>query len=173
MLFISHSCKDDELVARLIDVLCAATKLRTHDIVCSSVEGCRLPSGANIPESVHDLARKTGSFLAILTPRSIESDWVLYELGARWKRQPLRAIHVPGYPPARLHPPYNIRNSTNAMNEAEMHALVRLINNDLQLGSRVQAEDYTHKLHEFQNVVAGYEGSEEHTSELQSRLHLV
>ncbi|MGH9419231.1 MAG: hypothetical protein ACRD3J_04595, partial [Thermoanaerobaculia bacterium] len=47
VLFISHSSLDKELVKSLVDVLlCSA--LSAQQIVCSSVEGCTLPSGVPI-----------------------------------------------------------------------------------------------------------------------------
>jgi hypothetical protein len=46
-IFISHSGKDEKLAAALIDLIIAATNVPHGRIRCTSVDGYRLPGGAN------------------------------------------------------------------------------------------------------------------------------
>jgi hypothetical protein len=68
----------------LVNLLVSAFGLPKNAIRCTSVPGCRLTPGvdANV-QLAHDIdvARV---FIGLLTDASVESTYVLFELGARW-----------------------------------------------------------------------------------------
>ncbi len=83
-IFISHAGRDATITSALVNLLVAAFGLPKNAIRCTSVPGCRLTPGvdANV-QLAHDIdvARV---FIGLLTDASVESTYVLFELGARW-----------------------------------------------------------------------------------------
>jgi hypothetical protein len=89
-IFISHSSRDGPLANAVVQYLTVALALRDGDVRCTSVPGYRLPKGSRVAETLRRDLSKSGALLALLTPNSLESTWVLFELGAAWGLQ--RAI---------------------------------------------------------------------------------
>src|SRR5262249_15975316 len=75
--FVSHSSADREVAAALIDLLRDALALPPEQIRCTSVDGYRLPSGANTNEQLRAEIHETEIFVALLTEASIGSTYVL------------------------------------------------------------------------------------------------
>jgi len=84
--FISHSARDEVLAGKLVDLLTAAMKppLVKADILCTSVPGCRLEGGAQTHERIREEIKSARVFIAVITGVSVDSEYVLFELGARW-----------------------------------------------------------------------------------------
>lgn len=84
--FISHSSRDEILAAKIVDLLTASLDppLARSDIRCTSVAGCTLEGGADTDVRLLGEIRSTPVFLGLITSPSVASDYVLFELGARW-----------------------------------------------------------------------------------------
>jgi hypothetical protein len=83
-LFVSHSSKDATLAGALVELLKAALGLAPQEIRCTSVDGHRLPAGAKTDPVLQREIRDAEAFIGVITAASIESAYVLFELGARW-----------------------------------------------------------------------------------------
>jgi hypothetical protein len=82
--FISHSSQDRALALRLSDLIVRALGVPAAAIRCTSVDGHRLPAGARVSEVLRRDIQGAKVFLALLTPASLRSSYVLFEMGARW-----------------------------------------------------------------------------------------
>jgi hypothetical protein len=83
-IFISHSSRDKEIAARLIELLRNALNIPADRIRCTSVEGYRLKVGADTNAQLRREVHDAKVFIGLITSASVESAYVLFELGARW-----------------------------------------------------------------------------------------
>jgi len=84
VVFISHSSNDAVVARYLVTLLCSALNLPKSSLRCTSVPGCTLPAGADTPSQLLKDIKEARAFIGLITPVSIESAYVLFELGARW-----------------------------------------------------------------------------------------
>lgn len=83
-IFISHSAHDASIAASLAELFRTAMRLSKSDIRCTSVDGYRLPAGANTDEQLRREVLEAPVLVGLMSHRSFESAYVLFELGARW-----------------------------------------------------------------------------------------
>jgi hypothetical protein len=115
LVFISHSSQDEALAAALIDLLRASIGLLASQIRCSSVDGYRLPVGVNSEEKLRQEVSAAPVVVGLLTPNSLASYFVMFELGARWGG---------GVRPHDLKQPLSLLNALSADNESQLCQLV-------------------------------------------------
>lgn len=83
-IFISHSSQDAELAGKLAKLFQLSFSLPPTEIRCTSVDGYRLPAGTGTDQRLRQEVKESKLFLAVITPTSIRSSYVLFELGGRW-----------------------------------------------------------------------------------------
>lgn len=83
-IFISHSSRDAELAKALVELFRGALTLPAKGIRCTSVSGYKLPAGADTNEQLRRETVSAKVLVGLITEVSIESAYVLFELGARW-----------------------------------------------------------------------------------------
>lgn len=122
-IFISHSSQDERVAEALADLLHVA--LKTEKIRCTSVPGYKLEPGASVEETLRKEIHESRVFIGLITPSSLASHYVLFELGARWG---LKLNLIPalasgaGY--AELRDPLKARNPIRCDNRAEVNDLI-------------------------------------------------
>lgn len=133
MVFISHSSKDADLALALIELLKAGLGLLPNQIRCSSVDGYRLPVGVNTEARLREEVNAAHVVIGLITPSSLSSAFVMFELGARWGANQFLAPLLAGVPPSGLSGPLSLLNALSANNEAQLHQLLEDIANNLGL----------------------------------------
>jgi hypothetical protein len=124
-LFISHSSEDSKLVERVIDLVRAALNIAADEIRCTSVDGYKLGGGANTDEALRREIHSSRAFIGILSPASLNSMYVAFELGARWgANKHLIPLLAPEVNPNALSGPLTGINALSCDNPADLHQLV-------------------------------------------------
>lgn len=123
--FISHSSEDLRLVSQLVDLFRTSLNLGAHQIRCTSLDGYRLPAGARTDEQLRGEALAASAFVAVLSPFSLSSHYVLFELGARWGAQrPFIPLLAPGTGYQALRGPLTGFNALNCESSGQLHQLI-------------------------------------------------
>ncbi|MFG0245008.1 MAG: TIR domain-containing protein [Phycisphaerales bacterium JB052] len=134
LFFISHSSKDKELAHRLVQLIQHAFSLKSSDIRCTSVPGFTHPTGSNTDDWLRTETIHCQCLIALVTPRSITSPYVIFELGARWGTQkPLFPVVGHGLAKGNLPSPLNAINAKNLANRDEVLDLVDDIESSINL----------------------------------------
>lgn len=84
MIFVSHKETDTELAKALVECLHASLDLRSTKIRCTSVPGSQLPFGETISSQLKKDINSSKAIFVLITRESLQSRWVLFELGAAW-----------------------------------------------------------------------------------------
>jgi hypothetical protein len=96
-----------------------------QQIRCTSVDGYRLPAGADTDEQLREEALAARAFIGILSSFSLASAYVLFELGARWgTKRHLIPVLAPGTGPQTLRGPLTGLNALSCESAAQLHQLV-------------------------------------------------
>jgi len=135
-IFVSHSNQDKELVQALTDLLKAAFRLPAKDILCTSVPGHKLAGGADTEDELLALLRDARLLIGVITPASLSSSYVLFELGARWG---LQKPHIPlvasGAGMSDIKEPLKAKNALNAADQDDALQLIEDVARYLNLKS--------------------------------------
>ena len=148
-LFVSHSSKNIEFVRLLVNLLRSALNLSANEIRCTSVDGYRLPGGANTIEQLRCEVHDAQAFIGVISAESLESMYVTFELGARWGAQKhLLPILTPGTDPSFLSGPISGINALQCDNAAEIHQLISDLGTELNVKIE-PASVYQHQIDEI------------------------
>ena len=130
--FISHSSRDEALARAVVELLRSAMNLPSRDIRCSSVDGYRLPVGAHTEMTLREEVNGAAVMVGLLTPNSLASAYVMFELGARWGVGSFLAPLLAGVTSQDLDAPLNYLNVLQASNAAHLHQFVQEISSRLR-----------------------------------------
>jgi TIR domain len=123
--FISHSASDLAIVTPLVHLLRSAFNLSAQAIRCTSLDGYRLPGGADTDLQLKSEVHEAVAFIGLLSAASLRSLYVAFELGARWgANRHLIPLLAPGLTPAVLERPLDRLNALRCDSEEQLHQLV-------------------------------------------------
>jgi len=120
-IFISHSHVDVEIAKKLITLLKTALLIPSTKIRATSVDGYRFPPGTPIPDRLRSEIHQAKVLIAILTPNSMESIWVLFELGARWGAdKQIVPLAAKGIDVGKLEGPLSVLSALRSYDEGQL-----------------------------------------------------
>jgi hypothetical protein len=124
-LFISHSSRDSDLALLLVKLFRTALRLGSEQVRCTSVDGYRLPAGAETDNQLRDEVLGARLLVGIMSSSSLASAFVLFELGARWgAKKRLVPLLGPGMRAGDLRGPVAGLNALSCEHHAQLHQLV-------------------------------------------------
>lgn len=133
-LFISHSSRDREMAGLLVDLFRSALNLSAQDIRCTSVDGNRLAGGQETDRTLRTEIRECEAFVGLISEASIESAYVLFELGARWGvERHLLPLLAPNADGSLMRGPLSGINALSCSNAADLHQMIQELSEILGL----------------------------------------
>jgi ricin-type beta-trefoil lectin protein len=124
-IFISHSSQDKLIAKALVVLLRAALDIPASQIRCTSVEGFKHTAGTLTEKQLRSELLSAKVFLGLITPISLQSTYVLFELGARWGADlPFVPLLAGGAKASILRQPLSDRNSLSCESRADLQQLV-------------------------------------------------
>ena len=134
MLFISHSKDDLRIVESLVDLFRSGLAITPDHLRVTTLDGYRLPGGTNVDEQLRREVHDAKVFIGLISPHSLKSMYVIFELGARWGAgRHLIPILAPGVLPETLLPPLSALNALSCANPAHLHQLLGELANVLDV----------------------------------------
>lgn len=148
-IFVSHSTSDTSVAEAFVHMARTALNIPSKDIRCTSVGGYKLSTGASSDDQLREEIFDCEVFVALLSPSSMKSTYVMFELGARWgSKKYLAPIMVAGVTVSDLKPPLSGIHSISGTSEPDLHQLINDIGTHLNISSDSPAA-YSKALHEF------------------------
>jgi hypothetical protein len=139
-IFISHSSFDIKFIEKLVVLLRSSLNIPAKKIRCSSVDGYRLSVGVNTDEQLRKEVHDAKILIGVITPNSIKSAYVLFELGARWgTKKKMFPILACGADPNILGGPLKTINSLDCDNASQVHQLIDEISVELHISKESPA----------------------------------
>lgn len=123
--FVSHCHSDVSLAKTIVAILEGCLEVPSEAIRCTSVPGYKHPAGVNLSDAIRMDIETSSVVIAILTEHSLNSGYVVMELGAAWglKRQTF-SILAPGLKPQAIPGPlYGVK----AINWGEIDEAATLV----------------------------------------------
>lgn len=130
--FGSHSSRDAALAEAIVELVRSALGLTAKEIRCSSVNGYKLPAGVNTENKLREEVNAATVVIGLITPNSLDSYYVMFELGARWGSGQFLAPLLAGVKPDELSGPLSLLNALSAQNESDLHHLLEGVGEQLQ-----------------------------------------
>ena len=124
-IFLSHSSKDQELAGLVVDLLRSALDLPAEAIRSTSTEGQGLVGGVETDRSLKADIQACEVFIGLISAASMESVYVLFELGARWgEDRHLLPLLVPGADRGLLRGPLSGLTALSCAKPEDLHQMV-------------------------------------------------
>ncbi len=131
LVLISHSSTDKALAEALIELLRLGLGLLANQIRCSSVDGYRLPAGVNTDDQLRAEINSVAVLVGLLTPNSLASTYVLFELGARWGAGLFMIPLLAGISAEKMRGPQRVLNALSCETQGQLIQLVEDIGKQL------------------------------------------
>jgi len=146
--FISHASADSALAEAVVHLIELRTKLEESAIRCTSLKGYGFDAGVKFEEALRKEVFEATALVALLTPHSLTSTYVLFEIGARWgANKDLLPLLGRGATNALMQGPLK---SLNALDLAQRGNVIRFIE---QLATIVGRENERHNKEKVDDAI--------------------
>ena len=133
-LFVSHSAKNAKFAEAFIELIKNSLSLPPSVIRCTSVDGYRLPGGAKNEEQLREETLAADAFVGLVSPESMKSIFVAFELGAGWGADKhILPILLPGTEASVLDGPMKNRNALRADSRSQLHQIIEELGQQLNI----------------------------------------
>lgn len=133
-IFVSHSSIDTSAAEALVGCIRSALNIGAKEIRCTSVHGYKLSAGADSNEQLRAEVFECEVFIALLSPSSMQSTYVMFELGARWgAKRYMAPVMIRGTTGSDLKAPLSAIHSVSGSSEADLHELMADLGKRLRL----------------------------------------
>ncbi len=136
LVFISHSSHDKKIATALVQLLLLALEIPPETIRCTAVDGFGLHAGTEI-ERLKKEIYEAKVFIGLITPASLQSVYVLFELGARWgARRQIMPLLAAGAKPNLLRGPLKNISALDCKHWRQIQQLINDISDALKVSTR-------------------------------------
>ncbi len=135
-IFVSHYSGDKHLVSLFVKALEESIVIPEGAIRCTSLPGYRLRAGAHTSVTLRAEIQQARVLIAILTLHSLESGWVMFELGAAWGAGKIVLPVIVDVEYESLPGPLREINVTDATSRSELEQLFEELREDLAFEKR-------------------------------------
>jgi hypothetical protein len=165
--FVSHASADRELAKAFVKLLMTKVRLENSEVRCTSLPGFRHGTGSHTSNTLRDDLGGSKVLIGLLTPSSLNSGWVLFELGAAWGMNTWTVPILVGAEPSDLPGPLGERNAIFGNSQDDVGETINQLS--AMLGERKKTvSEFVTALSMFTSVCANYAGGNamEHTEEV-------
>ena len=132
--FISHRNTDVEVAKPLVELLRKALNLKSDEIRCTSLDGYRMQGGVLVDKNLRKEVFQAQLLIGLITPSSLQSAYVMFELGARWgAEKPMIPLLASGATPKHLEGPLAGINALDSHYDSQVYQFVEDAANYLQV----------------------------------------
>ena len=140
LIFISHSSQDVKIARALVQLLLLAFEIRPEAIRCTAVDKFGLHAGSQIQRLKKEIY-EAKVFIGLITPSSLQSVYVLFELGARWgARRQIIPLLAGGTKPNLLKVPLRDIHALDCKRWQQIQQLIVEISDALKITTRAGYE---------------------------------
>lgn len=139
-LFVSHAKADQNLASDLIELIRESVDIVRQEIRCTSVPGYGLGIARHIPTALLEELEDSTIVLAVVTRSSLQSGWVMMELGAAWSKKKLWIVLDSDVGIEELPPPLREYHLLRLSDKSDLVQLTDAI--AMRLGRRKRGGEY-------------------------------
>ena len=126
--FVSHSAKDRAFAKAFVECVEACVEVPDKGLRCTSVAGYKLAPGDVSDEVLRDNLEKCSVVIGLLTGESLNSGYVVTELGAAWGlKKTTCAVLAPGVEFERVPGPLSRRHAVMADSDHDIASVMEVI----------------------------------------------
>lgn len=153
-IFLSHSSKDVDLVEAVVNLLEKAIGIDPSKIRCTSLDGYSLDDGVRTSEKLREEIKTSKLLIGLISSNSIGSQYVLFELGARWGYDlPIIPICIDSLNHNNINAPIKELNIRDISKPAAIHKFLRTTAKKLDMDLRA-AEIYEGYLNKITHLIS-------------------
>jgi len=134
LVFVSHASEDKKLAGALVELLRSALNMPADKVLCTSVDGYRLPAGRDADEALRQAVLAARTLVGIISPASERSTYVQAEIGGRWvTRKHMIPVTAGGVSPGQVRGPAGRLNALDLSSRPNVQQLISDLGTELRI----------------------------------------